>query len=1390
MQDSGDDDNVRVCCRFRPVNDRERAEGAASRQPADAHIKFLNDATTEVFNRKRATNDKYTLDRIFPQATQEEMFDYVGRRAVEDVLQGYNGTVLVYGQTGSGKSFTMFGPDIMANDKKGIIPRSCDYIFQHIENDENNIEYTIKCSFLEIYKEQVKDLLDPSGKILRVREAPSKGVWVEGLSEHYVGRSTDVLQLIKLGEKYRAVSATDMNAESSRSHSLFILNLLQKLPDGGTKSASLNLCDLAGSEKVGKTGATGNTLEEAKKINQSLSALGNCINALTKGKKSHVPYRDSKLTHILRESLGGNTKTTLVVCASPHIFNIDETISTLRFAQRAKTIKNTATINQQRSVEELEAIVKKLSSQLKRLQQYISLLESELEKANPGVDLTALKSSVASIVSTPKATRQRPAVTGSSASPSSSLSVQVTEGESDDDESTSTAASSSSSSASSASSASNLSASSSLLGRAQGENLTNLAELQVKYEKMKAESTSLIQDLREQLATQKEEDSRLQARCKELETSLAKDWDAEFKQLEGEKERLEFEARSRALELSREKKKVSLLHTKLEDLTTKLEAEKLLAQNSQTELARMTEDRDRLQRIHTSNTDRLTRLEKQKGRIDLQNKKLLNALETEKQSHEELQSRVKTLEENELQAQKLRESCVLLQKQVVDAKASQQNAELQLRTVQESQQKKNQEKNDLLSSVTALKAELSAHEQQVATLDQEKHQLAASINELEVDKTTLTAELASIRESFETQVSNLETEMQQRDVLLAELKQRNTATLDQNLKLEQTIKTLNETITSLREQVNVARQEHRDEQEKLNTQLTETQVKLANAHDASSKQKGIIAELEARLESLQSENSILTDQQTMLMEREAGAHSEELSSLLSQLEKQAHERSSLNERIASLKGELTQTTEEIVQLRLARDQTQQELENSRANVTKLTESIAAQQSDHEVLVRSHEQTESELAEAKDHLGTLEQTAAEAIASLSERTRELEVTKKEAATKEECVRELKQKLSILENKLNAKEEEMRKRSLELDTIAQGLRQEHEGKVELLQGQLNDEMTQRGLDQQESIHLRGEVEKLQIELSDAREHLKRLKTEESKKNQIINQMKTKLAEMQETVDESTISLQQKVSSLDETLKLERDTVSTQAAQLEDVRTKLQETVNLLKAEKERNAIERIQHDNLVKACEMGEEQIRGQSERLVDLEVQNHTLQGKMKHHEEILHLLRSAYPDLDARLEEQRVLLRDAAGLNTIKQHSRGGRVVTPIRASKREYFFGSPAKTLPKRNSIIGSHIQKEGFLVKQGGVFKTWKRRFFILLPDVIYYYKDRSAQEALGAIPLAACEVLPASKELKKPHSFGVYHPTQRTYFLSCTSASEMSEWMDAIRLAIDQCNMSAPH
>jgi len=311
---------------------------------------------------------------------QQDVFEFSIRSTVDDILNGYNGTVFAYGQTGAGKSYTMMGSDIDDPETKGIIPRIVEQMFTSILTSPSNIEYTVRVSYMEIYMERIRDLLMPQNDNLPVHEEKSRGVYVKGLLEIYVSSVQEVYEVMRRGSQARVVSATNMNQESSRSHSIFVITITQKnVETGSAKSGQLFLVDLAGSEKVGKTGASGQTLEEAKKINKSLSALGMVINALTDGKSTHIPYRDSKLTRILQESLGGNSRTTLIINCSPSSYNDAETISTLRFGVRAKAIKNKAKINAELSPAELKALLRKAQSQVTSFENYISTLEGEVQ---------------------------------------------------------------------------------------------------------------------------------------------------------------------------------------------------------------------------------------------------------------------------------------------------------------------------------------------------------------------------------------------------------------------------------------------------------------------------------------------------------------------------------------------------------------------------------------------------------------------------------------------------------------------------------------------------------------------------------------------------------------------------------------------------------------------------------------------------------------------------------------------------------------------------------------------------------------------------------------------------------------------------------------------------
>lgn len=279
----------------------------------------------------------------------------------------------------------MMGSDIDDDNQRGIIPRIVEQMFACIDLSPRNIEYTVRVSYMEIYMEKIRDLLMPQNDNLPVHEEKSRGVYVKGLLEIYVSSVQEVYEVMRRGGAARATAATNMNQESSRSHSIFVITITQKnVETGSAKSGQLFLVDLAGSEKVGKTGASGQTLEEAKKINKSLSALGMVINSLTDGKSTHIPYRDSKLTRILQESLGGNSRTTLIINCSPSSYNDAETLSTLRFGVRAKAIKNKAKINAELSPLELKQLLKKAQHQVTTYENYVSALHGEVQSWRSG----------------------------------------------------------------------------------------------------------------------------------------------------------------------------------------------------------------------------------------------------------------------------------------------------------------------------------------------------------------------------------------------------------------------------------------------------------------------------------------------------------------------------------------------------------------------------------------------------------------------------------------------------------------------------------------------------------------------------------------------------------------------------------------------------------------------------------------------------------------------------------------------------------------------------------------------------------------------------------------------------------------------------------------------
>jgi kinesin family protein 3/17 len=322
-------------------------------------------------NPSLANYHSFTFDHVYDQdSSQDLVYENSGRSAVLSVLEGYNATLLAYGQTGTGKTFTMEGFRFDLSDPlRGMIPRAVEEIFLHIESaDSSNSKFLVRVSYVQIYNEVISDLLKSDRVSLQIREEKKKGVFVEGLSEWAVRSPEEIFVLMERGHNLRATASTKMNDLSSRSHAVFIvvvemMNCQEN--NNEVRVGKLNIVDLAGSERVRVTGATGKRLEESKKINQSLSALGNVISALTDSKtRSHIPYRDSKLTRLLEDSLGGNCKTTMVATISPAFDAFSESLSTLKFANRAKNIKNVARINED---VDHKTLLRKYEVELKRL---------------------------------------------------------------------------------------------------------------------------------------------------------------------------------------------------------------------------------------------------------------------------------------------------------------------------------------------------------------------------------------------------------------------------------------------------------------------------------------------------------------------------------------------------------------------------------------------------------------------------------------------------------------------------------------------------------------------------------------------------------------------------------------------------------------------------------------------------------------------------------------------------------------------------------------------------------------------------------------------------------------------------------------------------------------
>ena len=385
--------NFKVVVRVRPPLPRELSgelpftniiaiDGHEQAITISENVDSLMDENGQITNSGAYTSHSYVFDQVYdPSSSQKKVYETTARGIVDSALQGYNATIFAYGQTGTGKTFTMegFSEGSSGVEARGIIPRAIEQIFGYIQrNASPRMRFLVRASYLQIYNEMISDLLKPERSNLSIREDKKRGVFVDGLSEWVVRSPAEIYGLMQRGGAVRATGETKMNEVSSRSHAVFIViaeqsetvyvdakgkemspedfqkfmhgrgvrreQEMSKLEDHVRQSfkvGKLNLVDLAGSERVRLSGATGQRLEESKQINRSLAALGNVISALTDTKgRTHVPYRDSKLTRMLEDSLGGNCRTTMMAMISPALEAMVETLSTLKFANRAKNIKN------------------------------------------------------------------------------------------------------------------------------------------------------------------------------------------------------------------------------------------------------------------------------------------------------------------------------------------------------------------------------------------------------------------------------------------------------------------------------------------------------------------------------------------------------------------------------------------------------------------------------------------------------------------------------------------------------------------------------------------------------------------------------------------------------------------------------------------------------------------------------------------------------------------------------------------------------------------------------------------------------------------------------------------------------------------------------------------
>ena len=378
--------NVKVYCRIRPENEQEISSGLGqcltplSTNSLQIIVDNLNINSGIKENYSEKTTQEFTYDRVYPsETTQKTIFEQIAKPLISAAFEGINGTLFCYGQTASGKTYTMEG---IPSDENlmGIIPRMMQLIFETINSWSSDIEFSVKCQYYQIYNEKIQDLIDTRKTDLAIREDKNKGIWVGECTEKYVESEQEMMDFFNTGASNRIVASTKMNAISSRSHSLFSVTIYQRnVITESSKTGKIYFVDLAGSEKMSKAGVEGNTmLKEAQNINKSIMTLGMVINALTKGGK-HVPYRDSKLTRVLQESLGGNCLTYLIINCSPSTLNLTETLSTLRFGQRAKLIKNKVVANTQQSVKELMMKLKQAEEKIKNLEKILGTCSDDMK---------------------------------------------------------------------------------------------------------------------------------------------------------------------------------------------------------------------------------------------------------------------------------------------------------------------------------------------------------------------------------------------------------------------------------------------------------------------------------------------------------------------------------------------------------------------------------------------------------------------------------------------------------------------------------------------------------------------------------------------------------------------------------------------------------------------------------------------------------------------------------------------------------------------------------------------------------------------------------------------------------------------------------------------------